>query len=55
MRTPKNTVAQIIAKLEFENEALRWQIENGETMLAINLSGISTLAPYGEWEEEPTP
>jgi hypothetical protein len=54
MRTPMNTQAELIVKLDAESFAVQNQIDYCQEIIAKNAEGITMLEPFAEWGEEPT-
>jgi capsule polysaccharide export protein KpsE/RkpR len=55
MRTPLNTSAELIVKLEGELTSFNAQLLFIEGVLLKNAEGITALEPIAEWGEETTP
>jgi hypothetical protein len=55
MRTPLNTQAELIVKLEAETLGLQNQVIYCGEVIAKNAEGISTLEPFAQWGKETTP
>jgi hypothetical protein len=55
MRTPLNTQAELIVKLESETIGAQFQVDYCNSIIAKNTEGISMLEPFAEWGEETTP
>jgi hypothetical protein len=55
MRTPLNTQAELIVKLEAETLGLQNQVVICKSLIGKNSEGVKMLEPYAEWGEETTP
>jgi hypothetical protein len=55
MRTPLNTQAELIVKLEAETSSLQSQVDICESLIGKNSEGVTMLEPFAEWGEETTP
>jgi hypothetical protein len=54
-KTPANSIAEIVAKLEAQNETAKMQINFLNDEIRINSETIDALAPLAEWVSTPTP
>jgi hypothetical protein len=54
-KTPANSIAEIIVKLETENNTAQMQIDFLNDEIRVNSETIDTLAPLAEWVSTPTP
>jgi hypothetical protein len=55
MRTPLNTQAELIVKLEAETLGFQHQLDFATSVIAKNAEGVAMLEPFAEWGEETTP
>jgi hypothetical protein len=55
MKTPLNTQAELIVKLETETVGLQFQVGYCTSIIDKNAEGITMLEPFAEWGEETTP
>jgi hypothetical protein len=55
MKTPLNTQAELIVKLEAETLGLQNQVDICLSLIVKNSEGVTMLEPYAEWGEETTP
>jgi hypothetical protein len=55
MRTPLNTQAELIVKLEAETLGLQSQVAICKSLIGKNSESVTMLEPFAEWGEETNP